>query len=126
MSDNQDKPSRQDVIDAFRNLYVLQNEAEGLVAKYERLDLEPTFFNRILMGNKPGTGDALGRVSDINCKQIEIIKKYLFPHIFSDIRNKPKLTECLDEMTTKRSPSPAKLVRATAKLIDAMKGMLKV
>jgi len=113
------------ISEAFAEIDRLQAESEDLVKKFAALKLEKSLVNIIAM-RVSGADVAAVKIIDIFDLQWSIMEKWIFPIMYKDIRNKETFDACLEDLKTTKSPSPAKLVCAIARLIAALKNMLKI
>jgi hypothetical protein len=125
MNDGQNLPSRNDIIEAFAIIDRLQSESEELIKRFPILERERSLVNDLAM-RVSGADVAALKTTDIFKHQWAIMENSIFPVMYKDIRNKATFDECMEGIQTKNSPTPAKFVRAAAKLIAALKNMLKV
>ena len=122
MSSNQ--ITQNELIQAFAVIDQLQADSEKLLKSYSALELDPyKYINKMIMCASPGAMNAANQTMENYKQQWAVMEKVIFPVMYKDVRNKPIFDACLDELSPKRSPSPAMFVRAAAKLINALKDM---
>ena len=121
-------PGRDSVISAFQEIDRLQVEAEKIIVGVPYADYEATPKNKWRILLTPGASDpflkAGNRVNEIRVIHNEIMKKYIFPHIYADIRNKPKFDAALDKVMGNLSLT--KIVSAQREYINDLKEILRI